>query len=187
MVRVLRAIMNLVPVNRFMREVTGDVGALPWVGAWAHIVLLGGELMLLFAEDQRCMFYLYALPGAWRRWFYFARKVSGRWVGLETDAMVPLRSEVVPMGWLLAVMVAQHVHRNQMIWEGPGAGLSAAEEWRKDRLVPLVLSELVRRWWQVYVDNWDAGTVGPWAEMAKLVGLPDDRQEAVRRAWASGG
>ena len=66
----VRAIMNPLTSNAFLEEVAGDVGALPWVGAWAHIVLLGGELMLLFAEDQRCMFYLYALPGAWRRWFH---------------------------------------------------------------------------------------------------------------------
>jgi hypothetical protein len=139
-------------------------------------VLLQGEMMVLFAEDQRCMFYLYALPRAWRRWFTFGRKVSGRWVGLISDEKAYLRSKVVPMGWLHAVMVAQHVHRNQMIWEGPGAGLSADEEWRKDRVIPLVLGEIVRRWWQVYVDNWDAGTVGPWLAMAKLLGLPDDRQ-----------
>ena len=41
-------------------------------------MLLGGEPMLLYAEDQRCMFYFYALPGAWRRCFYFARRVRGR-------------------------------------------------------------------------------------------------------------
>ena len=71
------------------------------------------------------------------------------------------------MGWNLAVTLAQHAHRNQMSWTEPGAGLSADEEWRKDRMVPLVLNELVRRWWQVYVDNWDAGTVGPRKEMAE--------------------
>ena len=54
-------------------------------------------------------------------------------------------------------------------------------------MVPLVLRELWRKWWQVYVDNWDAGTVGPWPETAKLVGVPDERQLAVRKAWEESG
>ena len=142
LVRVLRVIMNLVPVNVFMREITGDVGALPWVGAWAHIVLMKGVVMLLYAEDQRVMFYRYLLPRQWRRWFVFERAVSEHWVGGRSSRKVWLRSRVVPMGWILAVTLAQHVHRNQMIWTGPGAGLDAGEEWRKDRMVPLILNVL---------------------------------------------
>ena len=92
--------MNLLTSNCFVKEVVGDVEALPWVVAWAHIVLMKGEVMLLYAEDQRVMFYLYALPAQWRPWFAFERQVDERWVDGRWPRLVRLWSRVVPMGWI---------------------------------------------------------------------------------------
>ena len=41
--------------------------------------------------------------------------------------------------------------------------------------------------WQVYVDNWDAGTVGPGPEVLEMIGKPDGRQLAIRSAWERSG
>ena len=61
-VRVVCIVMNLITPNAFMKGIVGDVGSLPWVGAWAQVVIVVGEVMTLYSEDQSCMFYLHLLP-----------------------------------------------------------------------------------------------------------------------------
>ena len=71
---------------------------------------------------------------------------------------------------------------------GLGAGLKPSEEWREDRRVFLELEALLWRWWQVSVDNWDAGAVAAAStEVMGMVCQPGSRQLAVRSAWARGG
>ncbi len=38
--RMVRVVMNLLTSNVFLGEVVGGIGALPWVGAWAQIILV---------------------------------------------------------------------------------------------------------------------------------------------------
>ena len=59
--------MNLLTVNAFLKEVTGDVHALPRAGAWAQIILVKGGLRAVFSEDQQVMFYIY-LSIKWLIW-----------------------------------------------------------------------------------------------------------------------
>ena len=62
-----------------------------------------------------------------------ARPVPARALGLDSDGMCWLGSAVLPMGWLLAVLVFQHIHRRLGLRGLPrGAALPADEEWRHD-------------------------------------------------------
>ena len=116
--RVLRIIINLSTWNVFMREVIGDgdVGSLLSVGAWARVVLVMRKVMVVCSEEQSCVFYFYLLPRQWRRWFCFEQPVERGWSGGKGNPLelVRLWSRVVRTGWLRAVTIAQHHHRNQL-------------------------------------------------------------------------
>ena len=70
------------------------------------------------------------------------------WIGLR----------VVPMGWLSAVGVVQYLHRRLCLLPRPwGAALDPKIELRRNVGPPVDASGRHSRWWQLYVDNFDAG------------------------------
>ena len=61
----LRVVMNLIPLNSFLKDLCGDVGSLPMTAQWLNFVLLEDEIVWVNSEDQKSSFYLYELPEAW--------------------------------------------------------------------------------------------------------------------------
>ena len=109
----LRLIMNLIPLNRNCRGISGDVGTLPQISGMSSFVLEGSEVALLSSEDIRCFFYLSQVPPAWKRFLGFNKLVPEDLVPSSlTGRKCVLAAKVLPMGFLNSVSIAQHVHRN---------------------------------------------------------------------------
>ena len=149
----LRLIMNLTPVNDLCRPLESDVGTLPSWACMSPLLLGDNEQLVVSSEDIRCFFYIFQVPLPWRRYLGFNREVPvdllpEEWRGRRCV----LVGNVLPMGFINSVGIAQHVHRNviKSAW-GRSVDLPLGEgEVRKDR--PLSLSPHL---WRVYLDNFD--------------------------------
>ncbi|CAE7773634.1 unnamed protein product [Symbiodinium necroappetens] len=74
---------------------------------------------------------------AWRGLMAFKLPVPGEVVGRPDIDSIHVAAAVIPMGWVNAVSLFQHLHRRIGLAEFPvGAGLDPADEWRRDRPVP---------------------------------------------------
>lgn len=149
----LRLIMNLTPINDLCRPLDSDVGTLPSWACMSPLLLGDNEQLVVSSEDIRCFFYIFRVPLNWRRYLGFNREVPE---DLLPHSMKGRRcvlvSNVLPMGFLNSVGIAQHIHRNviKSAW-GKSSNLPVGEaEVRKDRAV-----SLSPHLWRVYLDNFD--------------------------------
>lgn len=70
---VMPLIMNLVPTNKLVRGLGGDVSTLPsWAGMSPY--LLEDNEVIVMSEDIRCFFYLFAIPRSWWGYLAFGRE-----------------------------------------------------------------------------------------------------------------
>ena len=91
-----RLIMNLVPLNKLCRPITGDVSTLP---SWPNMNAFqfqADETLLVSSEDVRCFFYLCRVPKSWTPYLAFARRVPPKLCGGRTEVCY-LTSLVLPM------------------------------------------------------------------------------------------
>ena len=114
----------------------------------------------------------------------------------------------LPMGWLSAVGVSQHAHRNLLRRAAPGRGLPAvralealgvgvgeehfdwSREVRRDRPLPQSSTGSARSAFQVYIDNLDEYEVVDATVGEALQGKESDtadRSEKVYEAWQAPG
>ena len=192
-----RLIMNLVPLNKLCRPITGDVSTLPSWPSMNAFQIQPGETLLVSSEDVRCFFYLFRVPQAWRPYLAFARRVPRNLCGDCPEACY-LTSLVLPMGFCNSVSLAQHIHRHvvgKALDEARLLGLKGGweSELRNDR--PLPISNPVHR---VYLDNFDLlervntdmadvirGSVAPLASSLRQVyeelAIPRHPKKAVER------
>ena len=79
----------------------------------------------------------------------FSAPVPGSHLQEDPSRVFWLASAVIPMGWVLAVTVFQHLHRRLAVLQPPaGAGLNADREWRNDQAKPLTLDlGAAEAWW----------------------------------------
>ena len=158
LVEVLRLIINLIPSNELQNPIEGDVGTLPHFAQWVALELGPMEALVWGSEDISCAFYVFSLPKAWAPWFVLDWPLPPRlWGGPEDAAPQYLALSVIPMGWLSAVGICQHVLR--CLNQKPGVSLPGELELRKDRPVPVNQLHRTRAFFQQYIDNWDAGEV----------------------------
>ncbi|CAE7323141.1 unnamed protein product [Symbiodinium sp. CCMP2456] len=154
--RVTRLIMNLVPANSLQKLMPGDLATLAGSSHWSGIHLLPNEVLLWSGDDQKGAFYAWKLPKAWRKLMAFKMPVPGRLVGCPGTPYVHVASAVIPMGWINAVSLFQHLHRRAGLAAAPvGAGLEPSNEWRRDRPVPRGAVDAGGRWFQYYLDDFD--------------------------------
>ena len=86
----------------------------------------------------------------------FKLPVPGRIVGRPDRDQVYVASAVIPMGWINAVSLFQHLHRQAGLAREPcGAGRDPAKEWRRDKPVPKGAVEPSGTWFQYYLDDFD--------------------------------
>ena len=147
-----RLIMNLVPVNRLCLLLRGDVGRLPTIAGMSAFYLEGNEIAMLSSEDVKCFYYLFRILEAWHQFMGSARPVPSQPVPPEWEGEVcHLTSLVLPMGFINAVGIAQHVHQNVVRQSLQPSRLGdGSQELRRDRLSPNS-----RELYRVYLDNWD--------------------------------
>ncbi|CAE7392395.1 abcC8 [Symbiodinium microadriaticum] len=135
--RVTRLIMNMIPGNSIQRLMPGDLGTLASASQWVSAHLKPGQVLLWSGDDQRGAFYAWALPTAWRQYMAFRWPVAGHLVGMPHEVEVYVAAAVIPMGWINAVGLFQHLHRRLGLAAEPvGAEHPAELEWRRDRPVP---------------------------------------------------
>eukprot|EP00438_Fugacium_kawagutii_P035425 Skav206960 [mRNA] locus=scaffold255:97287:103925:- [translate_table: standard] len=180
---VYRLIMNLIPLNSLCLSLSGDIETLPsWSGMSAYF-LQPSENLLVSSEDVKCFFYTMAVPECWIKYLAFNKLVPDESLpsGL-VGQRVYLASQVLPMGFLNSVSLAQHVHRNLSLASGESpdfAGVNAPEhEIRKDR--PFCAGD---NSWRIYLDNYDLLEKVRSTEMVDFVGTTAPGVLALRAEY----
>ncbi|CAK0803605.1 unnamed protein product, partial [Prorocentrum cordatum] len=184
--RVTRLIIHLVPQNAYQRIAETDLDTLTPSSTWASIVVPDGQALLRSSDDQSGAFHLYALPKAWRGYMALRKPVPGTLVGRPQLKWVKMAVAVIPMGWLSAVSLFQHLHRRLGIGDGPRrAGFEEKVEWRRDRPLPLVPQAKAQAWVQYYLDDFDSPEIVPESVATLIEGAISDFQKHQRRAYSS--
>ena len=153
-VEVYRLIMNMIPLNSIPQTLKGDVETLPMWSLMSPFFIQPNESLLISSEDVRCFFYTMSVPKCWQKYLAFNKLVPQDVLPPELQGRdVYLTSQVLPMGFLNSVSLAQHVRRNLALWSGEDydGPVNAPEcEIRKDRA-----STIGNPSWRIYLDNYD--------------------------------
>ena len=152
-VEVFRLIMNLIPLNALCQPMCGDIATLPTWGGMNPFFLQPHENLLISSEDVRCFFYTMSVPPEWYKFLAFNKKVPSEVLPAHmVGSEVFLAAKVLPMGFLNSVSLAQHVHRNLVLWSGSRRDSCNLphEEQRKDKSFSVANPS-----WRVYLDNFD--------------------------------
>ena len=182
--RITRLIMNLVPSNSLQRLMTSDLPTLAGSSQWSGIQLRPDEVLLWSGDDQKGAFYAWRLPVAWRGLMTFKMPVPGDVVGRPDVESMYVAAAVIPMGWLNAVSLFQHLHRRVGLTPPPtGAGLDPQQEWRRDRPMPRGAMELGGTWYQYYLDDFDCPEKVPKHTWRTLVGTLSPTHARQRAAY----
>ena len=124
---IFRLIMNLIPLNRLCLPLAGDVGTLPAWSTMSPFFLQPNQNLLVSSEDVKCFFYTISVPPCWWKYLAFNKQVPDSALPEHlAGKRVYVASQVLPMGFLNSVSLAQHVHRNLVKWTRPtGTGVNA--------------------------------------------------------------
>ena len=202
--RVLRLIINAIPSNSVQRPILGDVEKMPVGGEWLYVCLGENDMILWSSDDISGCFHVFSLPVPWRRWMILSKPIrqpvrgstDSRGVDRGCGGNAPrdhssnvrlrqvwLALAVIPMGWLSAVGVVQHLHR-RMVTAGVlrGRGLDPSAELVRGMPFPVRRPPSPSFWWKVYVDNFDIGEIMEKAKARKLVGKPSMSQVLYQEA-----
>ena len=181
-VEIYRLIMNLIPLNALCKPMAGDVDTLPTWSGMNPMFLQPSERLLVSSEDVKCFFYTMSVPPCWYKFLAFNKLVPERALPLELRGRrVYLTSKVLPMGFLNSVSLAQHVHRNLVLWSAEQAepGVNAPDaELRKDR--PFSQANPL---WRVYLDNYDILEKVQATEVVDLAGSHPEGVLALRNQY----
>eukprot|EP00435_Cladocopium_sp_Y103_P035476 s619_g9.t1 len=179
-----RLIMNLKPWNAISRSLSGDVSTLPMITNMGALYLHDSEVLLASSEDLRC-FYLFRVPMEWEKFLTFGKQAPRSLVprdAVETEWY--LTGQVLPMGYLNSVGIAQHIHRcviRRAIGSLHGLGCTV-QELRRDRNFTSFPN-----WFRVYLDNFDQLQRVD-RQLATLVaGTPSDLATQIREYYDSQG
>ena len=176
-----RLIMNLVPTNRLCKSLKGDTGTLPSISGFSAFYLDDGEVAMMSSEDIKCFYYLFKIPRSWWPFMGFAGRVPQHlvprcWAGEPCH----LVAQVLPMGFINSVGLAQHIHRNVVHWSMARGGCDAAgeTELRRDRPAPRGPGMF-----RVYLDNWDEVRKVDKQLAHDIEGHPSAHQLALRHQY----
>ena len=177
--RITRLIMNMVPSNSYQILQKGDLPTLASSTGWAGVVLESHQALLWSGDDQKGAFYAWRLPVAWRPFMAFRWPVPGSCVGRPREDWVFMCSAVIPMGWLQAVSLFQHLHRQL----GIEADHAEEEEWRRDRPIPVRAGGVSKQWYQFYLDDFDCPEFVPIECWRQMMGKMSPTHQAQRQAY----
>ena len=97
------------------------------------------------SDDQRGAFHTWRLPKVRRGCMTAGRPISCHLIGSPRE-WAWLAMTALPMGWILSVMLFQHVHRRTgAALAAPHVQLPGEKEWRRARAKPRALGWRVRR------------------------------------------
>ena len=183
-VEICRLIMNLVPTNKLVRNLGGDVSTLPSVTGMASILLDNSEVLTMSSEDIRCFFYLFEVPACWHKFLAFAREVPASVAPVKAGEPYFLASRVLPMGFISSVAIAQHIHRRiaRLSLHGIQPSIGSHNEVRKDKV-----HSSSRLLYRVYLDNFDILERMDRDLAEKVKGTPSVEAMAMRQGYLSWG
>eukprot|EP00435_Cladocopium_sp_Y103_P015762 s1497_g3.t2 len=185
--RITRLIMNMTPSNAYQMLMRGDLQTLSSATNWASIILPQDHCLLWSSDDQRGAFYAWRLPERWRGLMAFKWPIPGHILGLKVQWTF-VCSAVIPMGWLNAVSLFQHLHRRLSLAAPPvGAGFAESSEWRRDRPTPQGSKQLATSCIQYYLDDFDAPEIVKEEDRASLQGTLSEVQLQQRAAYGRQG
>jgi hypothetical protein len=156
--------------------------------SWVVITLPDGRVLIWSGDDQKGAFFVWSLPEAWLPFMTICKPVPGHRVGRPDLPMAYLSLCVIPMGWILAVTLFQHLHR-RLGFEAPpmGAGFAPGFEWRKDAPLPLPSLFDNSAWIQYYLDDFDAPQTMLLEEAVGRRGKPSELQLRQRALYKQHG
>ena len=73
----LRVIMNLIPSNSVLHQLSGCVQDLPGITQYISVVLDDNERLQMCQSDMQSAFYLFRLPDSWKPMLAFNFEVGG--------------------------------------------------------------------------------------------------------------
>eukprot|EP00435_Cladocopium_sp_Y103_P031029 s3055_g7.t2 len=152
---ILRVIMNLVPANRCLEVIRGDIQLLPHGTSWLPLIVSEGEELRVSQGDMSAAFYLFEIPSMWQQFMSFNYVTKGENIQRAAGQLWRPCCRVLPMGWNSSVGVMQMISREILLSQGVPASL----ELHKGKSVPRWFSKIAERaspqtaWWQVYLDN----------------------------------
>ena len=113
-VELQRFISNLAAVNAYFCRVRGDSSLSPPVFRLG-LVLVEGETLEIDSEDMESAFNLFRMLPVWKSFFAFAKKVPcSVYPGGNPDKWVYVAITTVPMGWVGAVDLIEHIARRKV-------------------------------------------------------------------------
>lgn len=184
-IELCRLIMNLKPLNSNCRPLVGDTPTLPSATSLGSIFLDQDELLTTSSEDIKCFFYLFKVPSPWLKYLGFGREVPRELLPADFGpGKGYLVSQVLPMGFINSVAIAQHIHRN-VVRKCLGSlrpPIGGEAEIRRDR-VASSSSTLFR----IYLDNFDELKRVDRQTAELIQGQPSREVEALREAYAQEG
>ncbi len=93
---------------------SGGYWTAPTQGQWGLLVLLDHECILWSKDDRKCFFYVLAIPKfGWP--LVINKAIDGKHIGRTRDRLYWLAARVIGMGWMSAVGVIMHLHRNMLL------------------------------------------------------------------------
>ena len=130
--------------------------------------------MFFSGADLKCCFYIFTLPALWLPWYVLDQPVGGKLLGRpDLEEAFPAVA-VVPMGWINATVLINHVHFRMLTEPAPrGAGLTPEQFIALGAPSPRMDGSPPHDWFSVFIDNWDQG---------KIV-LKTNSQEFIFKAW----
>ena len=187
--RVTRLIMNFIPANLYQKLMRGDLNTLAGSSAWCQLVLENDEVLLWSGDDQKGAFYAWQLPLTWRPYMAFRWPVPGHLVGSQ-QPLEYVASRVIPMGWIQAVSLFQHLHRQLGMAPVPhGAGHAEELEWRRDKPTPQRSGSRITEFIQFYLDDFDCPELVPsegWEDLRGVLSASHRKQREAYRRWGVG-
>eukprot|EP00435_Cladocopium_sp_Y103_P017786 s1144_g4.t1 len=181
----LRVIMNLIPSNAVMEQLSGAVAHLPSITQYLSISLSENEELRLHQSDMTSAFYLFSMPRCWQPYMAFNLVVTGKTIRRDPQKLYALSCAVLPMGWSSAVSVMQEVSQNLLADLPPDAQVSKLKPLPPWLPGLLTQSRATRKaWWHVYLDNFFSG---------EKISDPDEDNEAgefhmqAEQAWNAAG
>ena len=144
------------------REDAPVVEQMPVGGEWLHSALQSDEIVFWSSDDIHGCFHIFSLPPAWRRWMILSKPIrvalpagkvrvlassdqlsrggnAPQHVVSDGSRLIWLAPAVIPMGWLSAVRVTQHLRRNIISYgRFPRVGLRPNAEFVQGKPFPVM-------------------------------------------------
>ncbi|CAK0891311.1 unnamed protein product, partial [Prorocentrum cordatum] len=168
---VLRLIVNLTTANACQRVAAGGTPAMPTTGQLNGLALAPGGQLLWSGAGRKAFFCVFRAPPAWWPYTALGPPVPRRLVGGSGDGPTRLALRVIGVGWISAVGVTTHLHRNMLRRSASAPrGPPPAAEVARARRLPAEAQASGVAMWLIYVDNLEIAEIMSSEEAVKLKG-----------------